>query len=412
MTTAHRRHAGEGGINKYQTAAGVRYAILFYRPDENGHPKRAQKRGFLTSPAAAKELRKTLLDIESNTYVKPSRGSLEGWLDTWVDGLRLRPSTVASYRRNLRLHVVPKIGGLKMEAITGSRLTKLYKDLEASGSMTNRGGAGGGLSARTVRYIHTILSSALKDAVLEGLLVTNPADKAKPPTASEASAPEIHPWSPEQARAFLAWAWEHRPEHAPMWSLLLSTGMRRGELIGLRWADIDFTNGTVSVRRTVGVVKDGTTKVAVGPTKTGGSRTINIGATDVAMLRKWKADRGTAGLALVRPGVYVFGNLDGSTPNPDAVANAFARQVAAAQISLGSRDEPNVDAIPKVRLHDLRHTHATALLRANVPVKVVSERLGHTDVMTTLRVYQHVMPGMQEEAANTWASLMGAPLGV
>ncbi|GAB3535386.1 site-specific integrase [Arthrobacter tecti] len=407
MTKPRRRQAGEGGINEYVTKAGVRYSVLFYVPDENGHPKRAQKRGFTTRKDAAKALRDIQRNIERNTYVKPSRGTVADWLQVWTEGLRLRPSTVASYERNIRLHVIPHIGALKLEAVTGARLTKLYKDLETAGGKGNRGGAKG-LSARTVRYIHTIISAALRDAVHEGLLVVNPADKSKPPTAAEAKAPEMHAWSPDQARTFLTWAWENRPNHAPMWSLLLSTGMRRGELIGLRWSDIDLVNSAVSVRRTVGVIKDGTTRLVEGPTKTGRSRTVNIGVDDVVMLRKWKADRGTVGLGLVRQSAHVFGKLDGSASNPDAVADAFVRQVAAAQVHLGSKDKPATDAVPTVRLHDLRHTHATALLRANVPAKVVSERLGHTDVMTTLRVYQHVLPGMQAEAASTWASLMGS----
>ncbi len=117
------------------------------------------------------------------------------------------------------------------------------------------------------------------------------------------------------------------------------------------------------------------------------------------MLREWGTARATVGLGLVRRNAYVFGNLDGGHMDPDTLSARFVRHLTGARAALGD------EAVPVVRVHDLRHTHATALLRAGIPVKVVSERLGHSDVMTTMRVYQHVMPGMQAEAAQTFAAM-------
>ena len=159
----------------------------------------------------------------------------------------------ASYRKNLRLHVVPYIGGVPLAALTSARLTALYRQLEQTG----RHDGSGGLSARTVRYVHTIVGTALSAAVdaEPPLLVRNPAAKASPPTAKQARPPEMHPWTAEQLGAFLCWSRENSRLHAA-WDLLAYTGMRRGELLALRWRDIDTDAATIAVRRSVGVVRN------------------------------------------------------------------------------------------------------------------------------------------------------------
>lgn len=177
------------------------------------------------------------------------------WLDQWLDGLRLAPSTVASYRKNCRLHLKPYIGDVPLASLTSARLTKLYRELEAGGRRNGKGEPdGGGLSARTVRYIHTIIGAALT-AVVDAeppLLLRNPAAKASPPTAQQAEAPEMHPWAADQLRAFLGW-WRENSGLHPAWYVLAYTRMRPGELLALRWRDIDLEAGTISIQRTIGV---------------------------------------------------------------------------------------------------------------------------------------------------------------
>jgi integrase len=397
---AKRRQAGEGGINEYQTAKGTRYSILYYVPQEHGKPKRAQKRGFITKKDAARELRNINQKIENHTYTPPTKLTVEGYFEQWLDSLRLRPGTIANYRRTVRLHVTPYIGEVRLDQLTGTRLSAMYRDLESKGFRRGEKAGEQGLSARTVRYVHTIVSAALRQAVADGLLVVNPATKAKPPTATEARAPEMTAWTTEQAAAFLAWTRENR-EGWQAWHVLLYTGMRRGELVGLRWSDVDLDGRTISVGRSVGVhIADGR-QVSIGPTKTGKPRVVNIDAGTVEVLREWRKGRAGVGLALAHRDAYVFGTLDGGHMDPDTLSARFVRHLGAARDALGE------DVLPVVRVHDIRHTHATALLRAGQPVKVVSERLGHTDVMTTMRVYQHVMPGMQAAAADTFAALLG-----
>ena len=394
-----RRQAGEGGIGTYETARGTQYSVLYYVPQPQGKPKRVQVRGFLTKKDAAKELRKVSAKIETHTYSAPTKLTVEAYMNQWLDGLRLRPGTMQSYRRIVRLHVLPYIGSERLDRLTGTRLSALYRTLETDGFRRGKQAGQQGLSARSVQYVHVLISAAMKAAVADGLLVVNPAVKAKPPTASEARPPEMTAWSPEQAGAFLQWVQANR-DGWQEWHVLLYTGMRRGELVGLRWSDVDLDRATVSVSRSVGVVMvNGHRTMNIGHTKTGNARVIDLDAGTVAILREWRKARGTVGLGLVRQSAHLFGNLDGGHADPDTLGSRFLRHLTSAGKALGT------DAVPVVRLHDLRHTHATALLRAGTPVKVVSERLGHSDVMTTMRVYQHVMPGMQAQAAETFAAL-------
>jgi integrase len=135
----------------------------------------------------------------------------------------------ASYAKNVRLHIKPQLGEIQLARLTGTRISALYRDLERDGRQDYRGGSP--LSSRTVRYCHTILKAALREAVAQGLIATIPADRAKPPTAKEARAPEIHPWTAPQLSRFLVWADERGCADAVAWRVLAFTGMRRGEAL-------------------------------------------------------------------------------------------------------------------------------------------------------------------------------------
>jgi integrase len=180
--------------------------------------------------------------------------------------------------------------------------------------------------------------------------------------------------------------------------LMASTGMRRGEVLGLRWTDIDLKGSTITIRSTR--IRFGKTTATSTPKTARGNRTIAIGPATLSALRAWKRTQTTERLQVGarwqgEHGLVVT-NIDGAAPNPEGFSNLFARLVRAARL-------------PSIRLHDLRHSYATAALAAGVPVKVLSQRIGHADVGVTLAVYAHVMPGDDEDAARRAEALFAEP---
>jgi integrase len=398
-TTKRRRGPGEGTILEYQTGAGQRFAIKYTAPSADGTRRAVMRRGFTTRRQASAELRTVLAKIDAGTTVTSTRMTVEAYLTTWLDGLRTerRPSTVASYRKYVRLHVAPYIGGVRLDQLTGAHLTALYRKLEAEG----RADGTGGLALRTVRYVHAIVHKALADAVEDGLLAVNPADKSKPPTdkRARAASPEMRTWNAAQLRAFLDWSRSTDDEGFTSWHLLAMTGLRRGEALALRWSDLDLDRGSASVRRSAVLIKSKGMgeRIDFAEPKSGKARVIDLDAQTVAVLRAHRLRRATVSLALVRDDALVLSRPDGGVMHPERFSTAFHARVRAAAKALGE------DALPVIRLHDLRHLHATLLLAASVPVKVVSERLGHATPVITLTVHAHTMPGMQRDAVERLA---------
>jgi integrase len=398
MTKPRRRQSGEGGISEYVIKAGPRFLIKYAYTREDETRAVVLKRGYLTRKAAAAALREKLANVDRGTHVAPTNITVSEHFATWLGGLRLQRSTIASYEKNVRLHLVPHIGALRLDQLTGTRLTKLYRQLEESGRVDGKGG----LAARTVRYCHTIVHAGLAAAVRDGALSVNPADKAVPPSAKSAASPEMKVWTAEELRAFLDQRAKANDGLLIAWSLLAATGMRRGEALGLRWGDVDFEGSRLSVRRAATLLKRKgfSEEVIIEPPKSGKPRVVDLDPGTLAALKAHKVALGTIALSLARDGAYVLPNPDGSVRNPNQFSRRFVETLAAAREALGE------DVLPRIRLHDLRHTHATLLLKAGVPVKVVSERLGHANAMITLGVYAHVMPGMQAEAAAKFGALL------
>jgi integrase len=326
--------------------------------------------------------------------VQPTRQTLERFLvDDWLPAVRgsLEPSTWASYDRYLRLHVVPRIGAVPLQALDAGTLNKLYSALRADGG--RRDGKPGGLSTRSARYVHTIVHRALKDAVAWDRLVRNPADAARPPRVKDARPPEMRTWTAQQLAEFLRLV-EHSRYHAP-WVFLATSGMRRGEALGLRWSDVDLERGRASIRQTITAVEH---QVRVAPrTKTGGGRAVDLDAATLEMLRAHRARQAREFLLVGRRpqgDTLVFCRPDGEPYHPEHFSDQFDRH----QRRLGFE--------PHISVHGLRHTWATLALQAGVPVKVVSERLGHSSTTITSDVYSHVTPTMQTDAAEKVAGLI------
>jgi len=397
-TKAKRRSPGSGSVWPYKEKNGtLRYAIA--------HPSFGTRRVGTDgeawhSPAEAEEaLTEMRVAAKRGELIDPSKQSLGAYLADWADGLRLAPSTLASYRKNIRLHLAG-LAGVPLASLTTAQIDKHYRQLEHSGRADHRKGEG--LSPRTVRYVHTILSSALSGAVESGRIARNPCGRAHPPTAGQAKAPEMVCWTGPELSVFLAWSARSSQLHV-LWAMLATTGMRRGELLALRWRDIDLDAGTVSIRRSAGVVrvKGEGAAITEGDTKTRKARVVDLGAMLVALLRAYKAARGTMALQLAHRDALAFGDHEGRHRHPERLSRTFKAELARCARDLGD------GAPPKIRLHDLRHTHASLLLAGGTPVKVVSERLGHASAMITLGTYAHVMPGNQRAAADAFDALIG-----
>lgn len=353
--------------------------------------RQVRKRGFRTKRDAQAALNDALAHLQHGTFVRPRRVTLGEYLDGWLAGLETagrRPTTIAGYRRLLRIHVIPALGDIELQQLTAVHLDELYGRLAAVGSPAGRGR----LSKRTIRYVHMVVGKALRDAERKQLVQRNVARLASPPSASSARSPEMKVWTPDELRAFLNFA--AGSHHAPMLRLAAMTGLRRAELCGLRWQDVDLDKSRLAVRQAITTVEH---ERSLGDVKsTRSRRVVDIDATTVAVLRAQR-QRQLEERVRLGPGWrdtgLVFTMPDGIGWHPDVISRAFARLV-------------QQSALPKIRLHDLRHTHATHLLAAGANVRVVSERLGHASVAFTLDVYGHVMPGQQADAAAAVAQLV------
>jgi integrase len=363
--------------------------------------KRRQKSqgGFKTKKEAQRWLTSTLGQLDQGSYVTPTRQTVGEHLLAWLPAVRssLRPATYESYERNVRQHLIPKVGHVWLDQLTPDRLAAVYAELHRSGRLDGAGG----LSPRSIRYLNTILGKALGDAVAEGKLARN---VAQAPTVRRRlprhAKPEMSTWSAAELAAFLDQL-RGDPLHAPV-LLAATTGMRRGEVLGLRWRDTDLDAGRVAVRQTLAAVRDvdgqvGRHVLVFGePKTTKGRRTVPLPPQTVAVLRAHRkaqaAERLLAG-ADYHDQDLVFAEPDGSPIHPDKFRKRF-------EIRIGR------SGLPPIRFHDLRHTYATLALRASVHPKVVAEVLGHANISITLDTYSHAIPAMQESAAATVARLV------
>jgi integrase len=353
-----------------------------------GRRRQQTKGGFKTRKECEAALRQAIADQRGGTLAKPSQRTIASFLvDEWLPAVKpkLRASTWASYRTNTNAHVVPVLGEVKLQGLSPMQLNLFYARLLERG----RRRGGGGLSPKTVRNIHVMLHRALKDAVRWGYLPRNVADAVDPPVGRSA---ERHVWTPDQLGAFL----EHvRADRLyALWLLVATTGMRRGELAGLRWVDIDFANARVSPQRPR-VVVDYAVQVSE-PKTAKGRRALALDAATLAVLREHQTrqaeEKAVIGAGYQDSGL-VFTWPDGAPIHPDLITRWFEQHSRAA-------------ALPKIRLHDVRHSYASAALAAGVPAKVISERLGHATVGFTLDTYSHVLPGLDAAAAQAVAQLI------
>jgi integrase len=338
-----------------------------------------------TRQEVQRQLVTALRDQQQGLPVTGERQTVQQFLTAWLEDTarhRLRPATYRRYESLIRLHAIPTLGKLVLPKLTPQLLSQLYGAKLAEG-----------LSARTVEFLHRTLHVALRQAVLWGLIVRSPADLVKAPKPKR---PPIHPLDHTQARQLLA-AVATDPLEA-LYVLAVMVGMRQGELLGLRWTDVDWDQGRLHVRHTLQWAKGGQWSLA--EPKTGHSRrTIRLPASAVQALRSHKARQAEQRLALGlawQDHDLVFTNALGRPIDPCGLLHrGYPRLLQRA-------------GLPRIRFHDLRHTYATlALLNGEKP-KVVQETLGHASITLTMDTYSHVLPDMQDDAAARMERLLGA----
>lgn len=294
----------------------------------------------------------------------------------WLPAIEptIRRSTYCSYESQIRIHILPKLGRMPLRSVSGRTLNAFYGSL-----LKNNGGP---LSPSTVRRVHACLHRAFRDAVRWGYLEMSPAENCDPPKDRGRNT-EMRTWTAGELGTFLAHA-VLTPLHA-LWVVFATTGMRRGEALGLRWCDIDLDSAILAVRQTL--IQVGGELLYSTPKTARGKRVIALDAHTVDVLRQHRQQ------AKPRSDDQLVFNADGHPLVPGDVSNMFRSLAWKA-------------GVPRIRLHDLRHTHATLALQAGIHPKIVSERLGHSTISFTLDVYSHAVPHMQKEAAERIGDLV------
>jgi len=326
-------------------------------------------------------------DLKEGKALAKSRITVSQFMDMWLGhhamNRPLSKSTHHTYESKIRSYIAPILGDRTLQSIKPIDLKNWVGQL-----MTSGGRSGNGLAAATVRYAGAILKEAFVAAVEEyELLTVNPAANLKLPQSPKSGGTV---WSVPETLKFLEAVQDH--ELHSLFNFFFATGARRGEVLALLWNDIDLDKGTVSINKACQWVKG---QRLIGPTKTGANRSIPIDAKTIKILKSHRAQQAGAKIGSMRwqENNLVFCHSDGSPLRPDYPYGVFRRYTKRAGIRV-------------IRLHDIRHTHATWLLEAGEQLHVVSERLGHADTSTTARIYAHVTVRQRQEAADTFGRIM------
>jgi integrase len=364
-----------------------RWAIVL-ETREGGQRKQKWHSFKGTKREARDYLAKLRTELKEGRYVEISKQTVAAFLTRWLEHIRTQvsPKTSERYGEIIHNNILPVLGFQVLSKLQPAQISAAYA------KATRRDGKAA-LAPRTVRHMHRVLSQALTQAVIWRELPHNPAALVKPPKAEPKP---IATLTPQQAATLL-----DRLSHSRVYwpsMIALATGMRRGEILALRWKNIDFDR---SIAHVVESVEQ--TKVAIRfkPPKNGKSRAVTLPAFAVKELRRLKLEQAQE---LLRLGIrqsgetLVCGRADGETLQPLSLTYEFARFME------GMKD------IPRVRFHDLRHSHATQLLASGVHPKVAQERLGHSSISVTMDLYSHVTDTMQEDAAKQVDAILGAAL--
>lgn len=380
---AKKRANGEGSIRKRKDGRWEgRYTAG--RDPTTGKP--IYKNVLSKTQAETKEkLKKAIERTKELDVGKAGKYTVGQWMDVWFENyakVKVRPSSHQTYHGYIENHIKPNIGSVPLTKLISLDLQKLYKDLLKSGRVkrTESKAQPKGLSAKTVRNIHQIISSALQLAKEQKLILDNPAEGCALPKQEHR---EMKVLPAEQLNSFLREAKESGVFE--LYYTELATGLRRGELLGLKWEDIDLETGSLRVRRQIARINK---EVVEAPLKTKNAyRTLALSADAVDVLKEQRKKVGNS--------PWVFPSPTGGPISPDSVLHMLHRILKRA-------------GLPKVRFHDLRHTFATLALQNGVDIKTVSGMLGHYSAGFTLDTYTHVTTSAQKEAAKTMGNILSA----
>ncbi|QYJ15625.1 Tn916 family transposase [Rubrobacter xylanophilus DSM 9941] len=374
-----KRGNGEGSISRRKNGGWMGQYVVYTAEGR----KRKTVYGKTRKEVAAK-LAKEISNRESGLTFDARNLTVGGYLDLWLrDSVQdtVRLTTYQGYERVVRLHIKPALGRVKLDRLTPAHVRGLYRErLEA------------GLAPRMVQLVHAILHKALGQAVNDGLIPRNVTETVKAPRPVKK---EMRPLSPAQARTLLQAARGDRLE--ALYTLALTTGMRQGELLGLKWEDIDLEGGILQVRRTLSTATGG--GFGFNPPKTAKSRrSIRLPELALSSLRRHRRSQleermKLAGLWQDHDLVFTTG-VGTPMSRADLITRSFKPLLRRA-------------GLPDIRFHDLRHTCATLLLSRGAHAKLVQELLGHSTIAMTLDTYSHVLPGMSDGLANTMDEVLG-----
>jgi integrase len=383
------RTAPQGKVTEYTTPAGSRrWRFVIDAPGAPGRRRQIKREGFTTRRAAREALAALRHNLYEGTVPIPDATSTEAFALSWLSALGaegLESSTVLHYR-DCMTRMLPYIGTIALQSLEASDLDAAY------GELRDRG-----LSARSIRASHIATHKMLKDAKRLGKVRDVATTMARPPRARAAIAKTFHTWTLDELKRFLDAS--SSDSDAPIWWVMAFTGIRRGEVPGLCWSDVDLDAGVLHVRRAIGRGEKGAYSKA---TKSdSGNRSIELDSDTVKMLRDHRRAQAERRL-LVGPGWrdragLVFTEVDGS---PIELSRLTSRWRSL------TRTHAAAAGVAVIRLHDLRHSHATQLLAAGARPEVVTKRLGHSSVAFTLSTYAHVYEGDQRAALKR---MLGGP---
>lgn len=347
-----------------------------------------------TKKDAEKKLAELLHQLDTGAFMKPGKTTVKDFLERWLDDYarpNLAPRTVEGYEHICTRHLIPSLGNVTLAQLKPEHIQK-YLSLKLTNGRCDGRGA---LSPRTLRHHYITLHTALETAVKWGLILRNPSDAISPPRFQRT---QWHTLNEDDIRVVLQEA-KSTPYYA-FFFLALFTGMRRSELLALRWCDIDLLMCQIYITRTLHHLRNGDTIIKA-PKTARGSRMVSLSPSAALMLREHK---GQQGLLLAASGTqlkeddFVFQDLAGKPFLPDTVTHSWAKLIK--RIGLVG-----------IRLHDARHSHASLMLKQGIHPKIVQERLGHASIQVTLDTYSHVAPGLQEAAAIRFDELVLKPQG-
>jgi integrase len=368
--TGHVRERGKGNW----------YAVLSMRDPQTG--KRRVK--FISLPdakgkrEAQQHLARIITELRTGACVEPDKTSVAQFLERWLAHIQTQvaPRTYGGYAEKVRNNLIPALGAIRLTKLRPEQISEAYSKALIGGRCDGKGG----LSAQTVRHLHSVLKQALAQACVWRAITHNPADLVRPPKLDRG---EMQTVNTDQTAAMIEAA-RGTPIFIPI-LLGVLCGMRRGEICALRWRSVDLDTGQLSV---VASTEQGRGGMREKEPKSGKGRLIALPPMLVTELRRHRMQQAEW---LLRLGIrltddhHVCLREDGESVWPSSLTRAF-------------RTFMRRHKLPQIRFHDLRHSHATHLLAANVHPKIAQERLGHSNVSITLNTYSHVVPGMQQDA--------------